>query len=326
MTATTSATPSTSSGGSGDQFSITLSGVADVVKSVEGLVGSGTGTAGEVASAILDVLSFAGIGSTVGAQNTALTAKHAESLTKVLDLITKIKGLVEQAAQGYADADQATAQGFGGDTSGSAAGSTAPAGTTPTSTGQALTAEQPAADAPTTDGLASQTGETTADVSGPNHNGLPDYVSPNAHPAVVGTDKQGHSLYDMTGHQPPATRPTGDLDGWITDAKGTLQANGVDTSSMSDSDLRALIQHESSGNPHALNNWDSNARNGIPSKGLMQTIDSTFNDFALPGHTDIWNPSDNIVAGVRYGIDRYGSFDQIPGVRALHRGGSYVGY
>ncbi|MHA3701420.1 transglycosylase SLT domain-containing protein [Jatrophihabitans sp. YIM 134969] len=317
MTATTSApattTSGTSSGGSGDQFGITLSGVANAVKSIEGLVGSSTGTAGQVASAVLDVLSFAGIGSTVGAQNTALNAKHVESLQKVLELITKIKGLVEQAAQGYADADQATAKGFGGDQSGP--------GTTPGTT-------TPAAAAAPGDGSADTAAQTggAEDTGGPNHNGLPDYVSPNAHPAVVGHDRQGHSLYDMTGHEAPSTRPAGDLDSWITDAKSALSAHGVDTSSMSDSDLRTLIQHESSGNPHALNNWDSNARRGIPSKGLMQTIDPTFNDYALPGHTDIWNPTDNIIAGVRYGIERYGSFDRIPGVRALHRGGGYVGY
>ena len=300
MTATTSApATSTSTAGSGDQFSITLSGVASAVKSIEGLVGSSSGTAGEVASAILDVLSFAQIGSTVGAQNSALNAKHVESLQKVLELITKIKGLVEQAAQGYADADRATAQGFGGDTTGS----------TGSTTGSTTGTDQPA-----------------TDTSGPNHNGLPDYVSPNAHPAVVGHDRQGHSLYDMTGHEAPTTRPAGDLDSWIADAKTALAANGVDTSSMSDADLRALIQHESSGNPNALNNWDSNAAKGIPSKGLMQTIDPTFNDYALPGHTNIWNPTDNIIAGVRYGIDRYGSFSNIPGVRALHRGGGYVGY
>jgi SLT domain-containing protein len=58
----------------------------------------------------------------------------------------------------------------------------------------------------------------------------------------------------------------------------------------------------------------------------MQTIDSTFSSYALPGHTDIWNPVDNIVAGVRYALSRYGSLDDVPGVAAVHNGGSYVGY
>ena len=58
----------------------------------------------------------------------------------------------------------------------------------------------------------------------------------------------------------------------------------------------------------------------------MQTIDSTFNSYALPGHKDIWNPVDNIIAGVRYALSRYGTLDNVPGVAAVHSGGSYVGY
>jgi SLT domain-containing protein len=58
----------------------------------------------------------------------------------------------------------------------------------------------------------------------------------------------------------------------------------------------------------------------------MQTIDSTFYAHALPGHTNIWNPVDNIIAGVRYAIGRYGSIDNVPGIVRLHEGMSYVGY
>src|SRR5690606_9319359 len=46
-----------------------------------------------------------------------------------------------------------------------------------------------------------------------------------------------------------------------------------------DSLLRRM-QQESGGNPNAINNWDSNARRGTPSKGLMQLIDPTFNAYA----------------------------------------------
>ncbi len=155
------------------------------------------------------------------------------------------------------------------------------------------------------------------------------YTSPNTHPDVVGTRRVGGNdvpRYDMTGHEPPANRPAGDLNQWITEAKQVLAANGVDTSTMTDADLRALIRHESGGDPLALNDWDRNARHGIPSKGLMQTIDQTFNTFSVEGHRDVWNPVDNIVAGVRYGIDRYGSFDNIPGIRRLHQGQDYIGY
>src|SRR5690606_24425690 len=40
------------------------------------------------------------------------------------------------------------------------------------------------------------------------------------------------------------------------------------------------IQKESGGNPRATNNWDINAKNGDPSKGLLQVIGSTFNAYA----------------------------------------------
>lgn len=71
--------------------------------------------------------------------------------------------------------------------------------------------------------------------------------------------------------------------------------------------LRRLNQ-ESSGNPRAINNWDSNARRGTPSKGLMQVIGPTFaayRDSSLGN--DIWDPYQNIVASMRYTLARYGS-------------------
>jgi SLT domain-containing protein len=58
----------------------------------------------------------------------------------------------------------------------------------------------------------------------------------------------------------------------------------------------------------------------------MQTIPPTFNAYALPGHGDIHNPVDNIIAGVRYALARYGSPDNVPGVAAVRNGQPYVGY
>ncbi|WP_433733129.1 transglycosylase SLT domain-containing protein [Nocardia sp. CA-129566] len=125
---------------------------------------------------------------------------------------------------------------------------------------------------------------------------------------------------------PPSTQPTGEVGQWINTALQILHQNGYDISQINPADVAAIIQHESAGNPHAINGWDSNAAAGHPSKGLMQTIDSTFNAHALPGHRDIWNPVDNIIAGVRYAIDRYGSVADVPGIVKLHHGGAYVGY
>lgn len=68
------------------------------------------------------------------------------------------------------------------------------------------------------------------------------------------------------------------------------------------------IRSESSGNPSAINDWDSNAKKGTPSKGLVQVIDPTFRSYALPGYDqNIWDPLSNILAGIRYAIARYGS-------------------
>lgn len=69
--------------------------------------------------------------------------------------------------------------------------------------------------------------------------------------------------------------------------------------------LRTIAMRESGGNPKAINLWDSNARKGVPSKGLMQTIDPTFRAYHLAGHDDIWNPVDNAVAAIRYILARY---------------------
>ena len=70
--------------------------------------------------------------------------------------------------------------------------------------------------------------------------------------------------------------------------------------------LYGRVMQESGGDPHAINLWDSNAKAGHPSKGFLQTIDSTFQRYMVPGHGDIWNPIDNTAAAVRYMMATYG--------------------
>ncbi|GAA1954764.1 transglycosylase SLT domain-containing protein [Amycolatopsis minnesotensis] len=125
---------------------------------------------------------------------------------------------------------------------------------------------------------------------------------------------------------PSGPPPSGEVADWMREALSILSANGVDVSGIDPAQLYAIIQHESGGNPHAINDWDSNAAAGHPSKGLMQTIDSTFGAYRLDGHEDIWNPVDNIIAAVRYAIARYGSISEVPGIAAMTSGGGYVGY
>lgn len=65
---------------------------------------------------------------------------------------------------------------------------------------------------------------------------------------------------------------------------------------------------ESGGNPKAINLWDINAKRGIPSKGLMQVIDPTFQAYAGPFRSrGIWDPLANIYAAVAYALSRYGN-------------------
>ncbi|MGW4798122.1 transglycosylase SLT domain-containing protein [Nonomuraea sp. NPDC004297] len=111
-----------------------------------------------------------------------------------------------------------------------------------------------------------------------------------------------------------------------------MRERGIDVGDLDPNDpqdvqrIWTIIYHESGGNPSAINNWDINAKNGIPSQGLMQTIPPTFNAHALPGHGKILDPVDNIIAGVLYTYSRYGNLGGHPGISSLEGGGSYRPY
>jgi SLT domain-containing protein len=76
--------------------------------------------------------------------------------------------------------------------------------------------------------------------------------------------------------------------------------------------LVRIAKHESSGNPGAVNGTAIDPRTGrITSSGehatgLMQMLPSTFREYAAPGHTDINNPVDNMIAAIRYIKAKYG--------------------
>jgi uncharacterized protein YukE len=140
----------------------------------------------------------------------------------------------------------------------------------------------------------------------------------------------GGSAHGSGGDPAPSSGPGGGPHGtvgdWIRQATAILSQHGVPADKMNPDDIATIIAHESGGDPNATNGWDSNAAHGDPSQGLMQTIGSTFNANKLPGHGNIHDPVDNIIAGVRYAIGRYGSVSHVPGVEALARGHGYVGY
>lgn len=104
--------------------------------------------------------------------------------------------------------------------------------------------------------------------------------------------------------------PSAGVEQWRKLAKKALKLTGQ----YSESNLNRLLmqmQSESSGNPNAINNWDSNAKAGIPSKGLMQVIDPTFRSYALaPYNKNIYDPLSNMIAAIRYTVSRYGSLSR----------------
>ncbi|MGW5384096.1 transglycosylase SLT domain-containing protein [Nocardia sp. NPDC003963] len=111
----------------------------------------------------------------------------------------------------------------------------------------------------------------------------------------------------------PAPAPVypNNLDGWIQEAMDIMAANGIPGSY---DGIKRNILRESSGDPAAINLWDSNAVMGIPSKGLLQVIDPTFAAYHVPGTAfDVWNPVSNIAAACNYAFHRYGGMDNVNG-------------
>ncbi|MGW7454632.1 transglycosylase SLT domain-containing protein [Streptomyces sp. NPDC054787] len=99
------------------------------------------------------------------------------------------------------------------------------------------------------------------------------------------------------------------LDGWIKEALFIMKKEGIPGTYAG---IHRNIMRESSGNPMAINNWDINAQNGIPSKGLLQVILPTFKTYHVKGTKfDQYDPVANIVAACNYAADRYGSMDNV---------------
>ncbi|MGW3406589.1 LysM peptidoglycan-binding domain-containing protein, partial [Streptomyces zhihengii] len=83
----------------------------------------------------------------------------------------------------------------------------------------------------------------------------------------------------VAGKSAPAVKPAAaktyadNLDGWIRESLDIMAKHGIPGSYEG---IHRNVMRESSGNPLAINNWDINAVNGVPSKGLLQVIKPTF--------------------------------------------------
>lgn len=112
-----------------------------------------------------------------------------------------------------------------------------------------------------------------------------------------GSSASGGTPYDGPIH--------GGVEQWRPLVEKILREKGLPVSQAGN--VLYQMQTESGGNPNAINNWDSNARAGTPSKGLMQVIDPTFQAHKDPGFNNIYDPEANIRASINYALKRYGS-------------------
>lgn len=69
---------------------------------------------------------------------------------------------------------------------------------------------------------------------------------------------------------------------WASLVLSVMDEHNIDPHYLSG--ILAQIQQESSGNPNAVNGWDSNARYGYASMGLLQVIAPTYRSYARPGY------------------------------------------
>jgi hypothetical protein len=114
------------------------------------------------------------------------------------------------------------------------------------------------------------------------------------------------------GVPPPGYVPPGEgVERWRGIAEAALRYTGQTPTKALVDRLLMQMASESGGNPTAVNNYDSNAQRGDPSKGLMQNIGSAFPERARElANRGIYDGFANIVASIRYSLGRYGSLER----------------
>lgn len=110
--------------------------------------------------------------------------------------------------------------------------------------------------------------------------------------------------FDESGGSNP---PGEGVERWRGSVKKALGKLGLSTSADMVNKVLRQIQTESGGNPNAKQpGADPDGDGSGPALGLMQTKRGTFLANALPGHGNMWNGYDNILAGLNYARKRYG--------------------
>ncbi|ALG27056.1 peptidase M23 [Lactiplantibacillus plantarum] len=132
-------------------------------------------------------------------------------------------------------------------------------------------------------------------------------------------------LADMFGDGGSSNPGGSGVQRWKPDVIKALKKNGFEASASQVSAWMKVIARESNGDPSVVNNWDANAKMGIPSKGLVQTIQPTFDAYKFPGHNNPLNGYDDLLAGIHYMKAKYGSgpsaFARVSGPEGYENGG-----
>ncbi|ASZ32878.1 peptidase M23 [Lactiplantibacillus plantarum] len=132
-------------------------------------------------------------------------------------------------------------------------------------------------------------------------------------------------LADMFGDGGSSNPGGSGVQRWKPDVIKALKKNGFEATASQVSAWMKVIARESNGDPTVVNNWDSNAAKGMPSMGLVQTIRPTFEAYKFPGHNNILNGYDDLLAGIHYMKAKYGSgpsaFARVSGPEGYENGG-----
>jgi hypothetical protein len=93
-------------------FTVTASGVTSALAQFQSVTGGSHSTLGEVETLVLDIMSFAGIGSAVGSANNSLHSQLVGSLGKVVSFVETLAGAIGTVLKDYEALDQKTADSY----------------------------------------------------------------------------------------------------------------------------------------------------------------------------------------------------------------------
>ena len=135
--------------------------------------------------------------------------------------------------------------------------------------------------------------------------------------------KGAHLHFQLMRGDHPGNDTAIDPESYLKSLKGAAGGNGADAarsailkaqailggnyrSSYITEQMMRVAKRESNYTANAVNDWDINAQNGTPSKGMFQMIEPSFRTYAIKGHSNIMNPVDEAISAMRYIVGTYG--------------------